>query len=225
MDDEAQQEKKTVVRCTFCGEPLKRDDMVRYRGAVACRQCAEDAKKQQERFTSPVFFTVGGIGALIAGAGSIGYILSRLLPLPQWVVSGFTLVSVGLALISLGNLGLYFNWDRKWGFFLAALSLAGCFGGLVFVQNYIALGPAPYLEEIPAIYPLSLYIFEGGLYIMLAVNGALMVLTRDDHGIELLTLATAGAMLLASAIFYLLLPAFTLHSIYFLTAETETIGP
>lgn len=167
---------------------------------------------------------MGGIGAVLAAVGCFGYIPARLLPLPQWVIIGFTLISVGLGLITIGDLGLYFNWDRKWGFVLAALSLAGCFGGLVYVQNYMSLGPMIYLDDIPATYMLSLYIFEGGLYIMLALNGALMVLTRDDHGIELLTLATAGAMLLASAILYVLLPAFTLLAMYFLTAKTISIS-
>ncbi len=223
MSDRMNQEDSPSVKCIFCGRPLTRDEMVRYRGAIACRECADAAKSEQESYANPAFFIVGGIGALIAGIGSFGYILARLFPLPQWILSGFGLISVGLAFIAIGNLGLYFNWDRKWGLALSALAIGGCLGGLAFVQNYVTLGLAITFEEVPAAYSISLYVFEGGLYIMLALDGALMVLTRDDHGIEILTLATAGAMLLASAIYYLLVPAFALLSIYFLTARTDTI--
>ncbi len=222
---ESIEEDKVVANCIFCGKSLKRDEIVRYHGAISCQECAEKARIQQERFTSPLFFIIGGIGALVAAVGSIGYILANLFsfvpPAPYpWVVSGYSLVSVGLALLSIGYIGLYFNWDRKWGFVLAVCSLIGCVGGLIYLNTYITLGPPGYFEEVPSIFITSQYVYEGGLFISLALNGALIILTRDDHGNELLTLATAGVLLLGSAIIYFLPPALTLLSIYFLTART-----
>jgi predicted nucleic acid-binding Zn ribbon protein len=225
LSEKIQQEDKAVANCIFCGKSLKRDEIVRYHGAISCQECAEKAKKQQERFTSPLFFIIGGIGALIAAVGSIGYILASLFAFAPgavypWIVSGYSLLSLGLALLSVGYIGLYFNWDRKWGFVLAICSLIGCVGGLIYLNLYLTLGPPGSWDMVtPPIYIISQYVFEGGLFISLALSGALIILTRDDHGIEVLTLATAGASLLGSAITYFLLPALTLLSIYFLTAR------
>ncbi|MHA1138524.1 MAG: ATP synthase subunit I [Candidatus Thorarchaeota archaeon] len=54
------------VKCIFCEKDLERSKMVRYRGAISCRECAE--KQKQKAGSNPIirpFFYLAGIGCLI----------------------------------------------------------------------------------------------------------------------------------------------------------------
>lgn len=57
-------EKSTILTCTFCGKELSKDEMVRYRGALACRDCAL-AQKPIEDFNERPFFLLAAIGTLV----------------------------------------------------------------------------------------------------------------------------------------------------------------
>jgi hypothetical protein len=53
-----------VIKCSFCDRELERSEMVRYRGAISCRDCAE----KQEPVSNPIlrpFVYFAGIGCLI----------------------------------------------------------------------------------------------------------------------------------------------------------------
>jgi len=54
----------TEVKCIFCGRDLNRSEMVRYRGAISCRDCAEKQKPDSNPIIRP-FVYLAGIGCLI----------------------------------------------------------------------------------------------------------------------------------------------------------------
>lgn len=58
-------EKDTTVKCVFCGKELDKDTMVRYRGALACRNCAKE-KGPTRQFNERPFYILAAIGCIVA---------------------------------------------------------------------------------------------------------------------------------------------------------------
>ncbi len=52
------------VKCIFCGKELEQHEMVRFRGAITCRECAEKQKPLSNPTTKP-FLYLAGVGCLV----------------------------------------------------------------------------------------------------------------------------------------------------------------
>jgi len=57
-------EKSSILTCSFCGKELSKAEMVRYRGALACRTCAQ-AQEPVKDFKEQPFFLLAALGTLI----------------------------------------------------------------------------------------------------------------------------------------------------------------
>ena len=57
-------EKQSILTCIFCGKELSKSEMVRYRGAISCKDCAKSQEPVKD-FKERPFFLLASIGTLI----------------------------------------------------------------------------------------------------------------------------------------------------------------
>jgi hypothetical protein len=57
-------ETSSILTCTFCGKDLSKDEIVRYRGALSCKTCAQ-AQEPVKDFNERPFFLLAALGTLI----------------------------------------------------------------------------------------------------------------------------------------------------------------
>lgn len=57
-------EQETTLKCIFCGKELEKHEIIRYKGALACRDCAHE-KGPTKQFNERPFYIIAGLGCII----------------------------------------------------------------------------------------------------------------------------------------------------------------
>ncbi len=234
-------ENKSVLRCVFCGKHLDPDQIVRFRGAISCEECAKKAEAEHPLKRSPLWFWLAVPGALIAAIGSM-LCLKVVWTYPSFVLGGagdfsyswygqaVLVLGIGLAVTSLGFIGLYRNYDRPVGLLLAASCLVNGVTAFAFYWASLMVDPLAPIEETSAIIVLSLEAWNLTQVLSILFIAVYLPLTRDDHGSDAFSVAPSPILLLAVGIssalgpfllYALLALGMVMLAVFFVTAKSR----
>jgi hypothetical protein len=106
-------EKESTVKCVFCGKQLEKSEIVRYRGAISCRDCAKEHGPTKQ-FNERPFYIIAGLGCIIPIPAILYMVIHGLMfaPLPGPYAPPLTIYFTALIIsIPMQAVGLYaLNW-------------------------------------------------------------------------------------------------------------------
>jgi len=195
------------VKCIFCGKPLDRSEMVRYRGAISCKDCA-DKQKSDQIPNLQVYNYFAALGCLV-GIFSFIYFsfhvqlysliyqvsyIQPLLPFFSGLLVTVSLISLGLYAINRVQLFAASVVGLLMGILAAATSAFSIFD-LVTNGPYYIVETTTYIKTIDY-YPMILV-----TYSLFAITVALAILLHmANTRTEYTSIASAALFLLSSAI-------------------------
>lgn len=179
-------EKEKIAKCIFCGKELEKSEIVRYKGALSCRSCAESQEPVHDLREGPLF-KLAGIGSLI-GLFVVMYAMVHLLrfvPLyaedyvpPLEIYFTGMIICVGLQ--SLGFFALNKTYNQAAAIIVSVLGILTVitytYGLLDIVGNgyYYVVDEFTFVKSYtyyPAIYTTySLFTLAAGLAVLLFVS-------------------------------------------------------
>lgn len=198
---------ETEVKCIFCGKVLDRSEMVRYRGAISCRECAAEQESKPKPILRP-FFYIAAIGSLVGMLTFIYFtfhVLRFAIIYPtsyiQPLVPFFGGMTVSTALISLGLFAI----NRVHLFAASIVSVVigaiATISSALAVYDFITAGPYYIIETVTYTKTISYYPTAIATYSLFAIVAALAILLHMANiRTEYLSIASAGLLLLSSAI-------------------------
>lgn len=182
-----QTEKGSEIRCVFCNRELSKEETVRYRGAISCRECALSQKQVRHQVARP-FFLLASIGCII-GLLTVEFnmvydLMYRQVllfmyspPLPLY----FAGLSIAVILQSLGFYAINRPINRNVGIEVAVIGLVTALLQIASVMDIIVNGPFVMIEEV--LYPkdftnyfstthlvYSLFMLAAGLSILVEIG-------------------------------------------------------
>lgn len=193
------------VKCIFCQKELDRSEMVRFRGAISCRECAKKQKPSSNPILKP-FFYLAGFGCLIGMVTSIYFsfhvhFFANINPESyiQPIVELFGGMAVTIALMSLGLYAI----NRL---HLFAASIVGLLMGTITaicnalaVYDFVVDGPYYVTEtgihtKTISYYPIPIVLIS--LFAIIAASSILLHMTNIRT--EYVSLIAAGLLLFSS---------------------------
>ena len=196
-----------VIKCIFCDKELESSEMVRFRGAISCRDCAEKQKKGSKLPSTP-FFYLAGIGCLIGIVNFVYFTFHGLIYLPGNVTSyihpltsyfaGMTmtlvLISFGLYMITRDNL-------RIAGFIGMLTALLAASTSALALFDFTAMGPYFVVESITYTKTLNYYPTALTTYSLFALVAAIVILLHmTDFKTENVSIASAGFFFISASV-------------------------
>lgn len=193
------------VKCIFCQKDLERSEMVRYRGAISCKECAEK-KNSGSKPISKTFFYLAGIGSLIGMVTFIFFsfnvhLFSLINPESyiQPVVPFFGGMLITIALISLGLYAI----NRIHLFVASIVSVLTCViaavSSALAVFDFVVDGPYYAVEAVIYIKTVTYYSMTLGTFSLFTIVAGLAILLHMANiRTEYLSIASASLFLLAS---------------------------
>ena len=109
VDTMTEDENNTVeIKCIFCEKELEQHEMVRFKGAISCRECAEKQKPLSNPIAKP-FLYLAGVGCLVGMVNFLYFTIHGYLLTPiylsayiQPLVPYYSGMIITLVLFSLG---------------------------------------------------------------------------------------------------------------------------
>jgi hypothetical protein len=197
----------TEIKCIFCGKELNRSEMVRFRGAISCRDCAEKQKTDSNLIVRP-FVYLAGIGCLIGMLTFIYFTLhitlysqafptSYIQPLGPFLAGMIlTQVFVSFGLYAINRIQLYqASIIGTLTGFLAAVSSA------IALFDFITAGPYFTVNESVFTKTLDYYPTVMVTYILFVIVTALAILLHmANTKTEYVSIISAALFLLSTLI-------------------------
>ncbi|MHA1768309.1 MAG: hypothetical protein ACTSV3_00450 [Candidatus Thorarchaeota archaeon] len=232
MSTEGDQE--SILKCVFCGKRISADEAVRYRGALACRECAL-AQEKTKQFNERPYSILAGIGCVIVIPTILLMTMHGLMyaPTPGYVpplmifLGGF---AISLPLQAAGLFALNRVELPRVAIITVIVALLTTVSMALAVYDLAANGPTYVVESIVYVKQLTYYSDTMGLYILFCLVAAIGVLlgysrTRMDNP----AIAAGGGYLIASGIniFHPVLPTvgfvhvaiYAILFVFFMTRE------
>ncbi|MCK4567060.1 MAG: hypothetical protein KAU48_07100 [Candidatus Thorarchaeota archaeon] len=195
------------VKCVFCGKELEQHEMVRFRGAISCRECAEKQKPLSNPIAKP-FLYLAGVGCLVGMVNFLYFTIHGYLLTPiylsayiQPLVPYYTGMIITLVLFSLGL--YYINRIH-----LHVASIIGMLTALIAASisalaliDFVTTGPYYIVESITYTKMITYYPNAIAAYSIFGfVAGLSILLHMANIKTENIPLASAGLFLLSAAL-------------------------
>lgn len=195
------------IKCIFCERDLQKHEMIRYRGAISCRDCAEKQKKVS-KLTSTPFFYLAGIGCLIGIVNFVYFTFHGLIYLPgnmtsyiQPLTSYFAGMTMTLVLISFGLYMITRDNLRIAGFIGMLTALLAASTSALALFDFTAMGPYFVVESITYTKTLNYYPTALATYSLFALVAAIVILLHmTDFKTENVSIAAAGFFLISASV-------------------------
>ena len=195
------------IKCIFCKRDLQKHEMVRYRGAISCGDCAEKQKQGSKRTSKP-FYYLAGIGCLIGILNFIYFTFHGLIFLPgnttsyiQPLVPYFAGMSITLGLISFGFYMITRDNLRIAGIIGMLTALLGASTSALALFDFVTTGPYYVLESITYTKTLNYYPTTVATYSLFGLVAAIVILLHmTDFKTENVSVASAAFFFISAAI-------------------------
>ena len=196
-----QQEKENdiEIKCIFCERDLLKHEMIRYRGAISCRDCAEK-QKHGSKLTSKPFYYLAGIGCLIGIVNFVYFTFHGLILLPgnetsyiQPLVPYFTGMTITLSVISFGLYMITRDNLRIAGIIGMLTALLAASTSALALFDFTTTGPYYVLESITYTKTLNYYPTTLAIYSLFGlVAGIVILMHMTDFKTENVSIASAA---------------------------------
>jgi len=195
------------IKCSFCERTLERSEIVRYRGAISCRECAEKNSTQSNPMIKPLVY-LAGIGCLIGMLTFIYFTLNVTLysqVYPESYIQPLVPFYAGLTLtVVLVSLGLYAINRVQ----LFQASIVGVLMGILAASSsamalydFVTTGPYFVIDEITITKTIFYYPTVLATYSLFVIVTALAILLHmANTKTETVSIASAALFLLSSSI-------------------------
>ncbi|TFG98272.1 hypothetical protein E4H12_06585 [Candidatus Thorarchaeota archaeon] len=195
------------IKCIFCERDLQKHEMIRYRGAISCMDCAEK-QKQGSKLTSKPFFYLAGIGCLIGIVNFIYFTFHGLIFLPgnetsyiQPLASYFAGMTITLGLISFGLYMITRENLRIAGIIGMLTALLAASTTALALFDFATMGPYFVLDSITYTKTLNYYPTTLATYSLFGLVAAIVILLHmSDFKTENVSIASASFFLLSASI-------------------------
>lgn len=200
-------EEKNEIRCVFCDRKLSREEVVRYRGAISCRECAS-SQEQTPHMAARPFFLLASIGCII-GLMTVEFNLiydlmyrqvllsSYIPPLPLY----FTGLSIAVILQSLGFYAMNKPINKNVGILVVIVGLLVALLQIFSVMDIFVNGPFVMIEEVLIPKDFTNYFSTTHLvYSIFVLAAGLSILVEIGHTRIENTAIAAGALYLVSGV-------------------------
>ncbi|TFG31618.1 hypothetical protein EU528_05750 [Candidatus Thorarchaeota archaeon] len=192
------------VKCIFCEKDLDRSEIVRYRGAISCRECADKQKPTSSPMMKP-FVYLAGIGCLIGMLNFLLFALHGLLyasinyiqPLGAFFAGMVvTLVTISFGLYAINQVN--FHIASIIGMLTALLT--AIFSALAAI-DFVANGPYFVIEEITYTKTLNYYPTALATISLFCIVAAISILMHiSNTKTENVSLASAGMLFVSAGV-------------------------
>ncbi len=224
-----QAEKKSEVKCIFCHKELSGEQIVRYRGAISCRECALSQEQTPRLRARPVFLlaSIGCIIGLLTVEFNMLYDLmyrqvllsSYIPPLPAYLAG----LSIAVILQSFGFYAFNKPFNKRVGIMVASVGFITALLQIFSVMEIIVNGPFIVTEE--TLYPKDFTNYFSTTHLVYSlfvlVAGLSIVVEIGRTKIQNIAIA-AGVLYIASGVMgasaYIWLPVGLLHILMYATA-------
>ena len=195
------------IKCIFCEKELEKHEMVRYKGAISCRECAEKQKPLSDPITKP-FLYLAGVGCLVGIVTFLYFTIHGYLFAPIYesaYIQPLVLYYIGMTItLVLFSLGLY-------AINRVHLHVAGIIGSLtslfaasisaLSLIDFVTTGPYYIVESTIYIKSITFYPSAIAAYTVFGfVAGLSILLHMANIKTENIPIASAGLFLLSSAL-------------------------
>jgi hypothetical protein len=220
--------RQSSLKCVFCGKEINPEAAVRYRGALACPECAA-SHREVKQFNETPFYYAASIGCLV-GLVNVLYAMMHALqyawlgptiyqpPLELYIA----LFTISVPLQALGLYALHRLELHKVGTVALLVGLITTLTLVVALFDLITTGPAYTLNETLFFKSFNYYASASALYaLFMLVAGLEIILYIGRTKIENWTLAAAAMYLVGggTAPFSYVVPPFGIvHSITYALA-------
>ena len=204
-----QQEEETSIetKCIFCDKILQKHEMVRYRRAISCIDCAVK-QKNASNITMTPFYYFAGLGCLIGLTNFIYFTFHGLIFMPsnitsyvQPLVPYFAGMTTTLILISFGLYAISHDNLRIAGVIGMLTSLLAAATSALALFDYITTGPTYINEVVTYTKTLNYYPTTLATYSLLGlVAGIVILLHIADYKTENASIASAAFFFLSAFI-------------------------
>jgi hypothetical protein len=213
----------TILKCVFCGRELSPDTAVRFRGALACQECAA-SHREVRRFNEAPFYAAAALGCLI-GLINVLYAMADALqyaPLGPTIYEPplqlyFTLFILSVPLQAMGLYALHRVELHKAGILTLLIGLATTAILVVSLYDLMVTGPTYVVNETVFFKSFNYYASASAFYALFMLSAGLgIVLYVGRTKIENWTLAAAAMYLIGGGVapFSYVVPPFGfVHSI------------
>jgi hypothetical protein len=198
-------EQSSEIKCIFCGNPLRKSEMVRYRGSIACRECAE---KQRDAaiLNSTTFYYLAAIGCLVALINFIYFTFHGLVFLPlsgpsyvQPLVPYFLAMTVALILISFGLFAISRENLPFAGIIGVLVSLLAAAMSAISLHDFVTNGLTYILDSVTYTKTLNYYSTTLATYSLFClIAGIVILLHITDYKTENTSIVSASFFLISA---------------------------
>jgi len=195
------------IKCSFCERTLERSEIVRYRGAISCRECAEKKSTQSKPMIKP-FVYLAGIGCLIGMLTFIYFTLdvtlysqvfseSYIQPLvPFYAGMTATIVLVSLGLYAINRVHLF-----QASIVGVLMGILAASSSAMALYDFVTLGPYFVIEEITFTKTIYYYPTVLATYSLFVIVAALSILLHMANiKTETVSIASVALFLLSASI-------------------------
>lgn len=195
------------IKCIFCEKELEQNEMVRYKGVISCRECAEKQKPLSNMMSKP-FLYLAGIGCLVGMVNFLyftihGYLFAHIYGSAyiQPLVPYFTGMIIALVLISPGLYVINRVHLHVAGIIGMLAALAAASTSALALIDFVTTGPYFIVESITYTKTLTFYPDAIATYTIFGfVAGLSILLHMANIKTENIPLASAALFLLSSAL-------------------------
>ncbi len=206
MDTMTEDENNNVeIKCIFCEKELEQHEMVRYKGAISCRECAEKQEPISKLRSKPLFY-LAGIGCLVGIVNFVYFTFHLLVFMPvegidyiQPLVPYLAAMTITLILVSFGLYAVNSMHLPKVGIIsmLTALLMGSTYA--LALYDFVTDGPYYVIESITYTKTLTYYpnlLASYSLFAMIAAIGIL--LHMSNFKTENVSIASASFLLISA---------------------------
>jgi hypothetical protein len=195
------------IKCNFCGRKLERSEMVRYRGAISCRKCAEEMESKSKPVIKP-FIYVAGIGCLVGMVTFIYFTLDVLLysqispeSYIQPLVPFFTGLTIAMVLVSFGLYAINRVELYQASIISVLVGILTAIPSVIALFDFLTTGPYYVIEEITYTKTLNYYPTVIAAYSLFAIVTALAILLHlTNTKTEIVSIASAALFLVSASV-------------------------
>ncbi len=195
------------IKCIFCEKELEQNEMVRFRGAISCRECAEKQKPPSNLITKP-FLYLAGVGCLVGMVTILYFVIHGYLLTPiyqfdyiQPIVPYYTGMIITLVLFSVGLYAINRIHLHVAGIIGVLTALVAASVSALAMLDFVTTGPYYIVESTTYIKTLTFYPNVIAAYTIFAlVAGLSILLHMANIKTENIPIASAALLLLSSAL-------------------------
>jgi len=195
------------VKCIFCARELEQHEMVRFKGAISCRECAEKQKPLSNPLTKP-FLYLAGVGCLVGMVTFLyftihGYLYAHISGSAyiQPLVPYYTGMTITLVLFSLGLYAINRVHLHVAGIIGMLTALLASVISALSLIDFVTTGPYYIVESITYTKAITYYPNAIAAYTIFGlVAGLSILLHMANIKTENIPIASAGLFLLSAAL-------------------------